>query len=142
MLGLSLDNLKLVLESLSLDDLKLIAKSRGIKGYKNMSGKRLLRALSKPKRDQKKSLRNREQKNLLTQKIKEIEKSLSTFKTYHDHDDAKCIGIRDIGNLFNQSTDKDYYKQIKTKIAFNGNYIEYESNGDKNKIYQLKNILI
>ena len=106
-----------------------------------MSGKRLLRALSKPKRDQKKSLRNREQKNLLTQKIKEIEKSLSTFKTYHDHDDAKCIGIRDIGNLFNQSTDKDYYKQIKTKIAFNGNYIEYESNGDKNKIYQLKNIL-
>ena len=37
MLGLSLDNLKLVAESLSLDDLKLTAKSRGIKSYKNIS---------------------------------------------------------------------------------------------------------
>ena len=40
MLGLkSLDELKLVAESLSLDDSKLIAKSRGIKRYKNMSRK-------------------------------------------------------------------------------------------------------
>ena len=28
---------------------------------------------------------------------------------------------------------KNYYKQIKTKDAFNDNYIEYESKGDKNK---------
>ena len=28
---------------------------------------------------------------------------------------------------------KDYYKPIKTKSAFNGNYIEYESKGDKDK---------
>ena len=33
----------------------------------------------------------------------------------------------------NQSTDEDYYKPIWTKSAFNGNYIEYESKGDKNK---------
>ena len=51
MSGLSLDDLKPVIESLSLDELKLIAKSRGIKGYKNMSDKRLLSALSKPKID-------------------------------------------------------------------------------------------
>ena len=51
MLGLLLDDLKLVLDSLSLDDLKLIAKSRGIKSYKSMSEKRLLSALSKPKID-------------------------------------------------------------------------------------------
>ena len=37
MLGLSLDDLKLILESLSLNDLKLIAKRRGTEGYKNMS---------------------------------------------------------------------------------------------------------
>ena len=36
MLGLSLDDLKLILESLSLNDLKLIAKRRGTEGYKNM----------------------------------------------------------------------------------------------------------
>ena len=46
---LSFDDLKPVIESLSLDELKLITKSRGIKGFKNMSGKRLLSALSKPK---------------------------------------------------------------------------------------------
>ena len=60
-------------------------------------------------------------KDLSTRKIKEIEKSLSALKIYHDHDDAKYIGIRNIGNLFNQSTDKDYDKPIKTKSAFNGN---------------------
>ena len=49
MSGLSLDDLKPVIESLSLDELKLITKSRGIKGYENMSGKSLLSALSKPK---------------------------------------------------------------------------------------------
>ena len=46
---------------------------------------------------------------------------------------AQYIGIRDVGNLFNHSTDKDYFKPIKTKSAFNGNYIKYESNGDKDK---------
>ena len=51
MSGLSLDDLKLFAESLSLDNLKLTAKSWGIKGFKNMSGKRLLSTLSKPKID-------------------------------------------------------------------------------------------
>ena len=48
-------------------------------------------------------------------------------------DDFKHWNIRDIRNLFNQSIDKDYYKPIRTKSAFNGNYIEYESKGDKSK---------
>ena len=81
-----------------------------------------------------------ENKNLSESKTKEIEKnlfeleeSLSRLKKYHDYDDAEYKGIRDVGNLFNQSTDEDYYKPIKTKSAFNGNYIEYESNGDKDK---------
>ena len=31
-------------------------------------------------------------------------------------------------------TDEDYYKPIKTKSAFNGNYVKYESKvGDKHK---------
>ena len=36
-------------------------------------------------------------KNISTQKIKEIEKSLSVIKKYHDHDDAIYIGITDVG---------------------------------------------
>ena len=35
--------------------------------------------------------------------------------------------------MFNQSIDEDYYKPIRTKSAFNGNYIEYENKGDRNK---------
>ena len=81
MSGLSLDDLKLVIESLSLDELKLIAKSRGIKGYKNMSGKRLLSALSKPKIDNERLKKIREDLNKSRHKfskseIKEIRKNL------------------------------------------------------------------
>ena len=39
------------------------------------------------------------------------------------------------------STDEDYYQPIKTKSAFNGNYIEYESNGDKDKHLSVKKCL-
>ena len=92
--------------------------------------------LSKPKneRDFRKDLYKIENK-----KIKEIEKSLklgknlSKLKKYYDYDDIEYRGIRDVRNLFNLSIDKDYYKPIRTNSAFNGNYIEYESKGDKNK---------
>ena len=75
--------------------------------------------------------------NKIEKNLFELEESLSAPKKYHDYDDAKYIKIINVGSLFNQSTDKDYYKLIKNKSAFNDNYIEYESNGDKNK-----NILI
>ena len=87
-------------------------------------------------------------KNLSESKIKEIEKnlfkleeSLSEPKKYYDYDDPEYIGIRDIANLFNQSIDEDCHKPKKTKSAFNGNYIEYESNGDKDKNLSLKKYL-
>ena len=46
-------------------------------------------------------------------------------------------------NLFNQSTNKDYYKPIKTTSVFDNknNYIEYESNGDKDNILSVKEYL-
>ena len=74
--------------------------------------------------------------------LNELEESLSK---YCDYDDPEYRGIRDVGNLFNgiafsQSSDKDYYKSIKTKSAFNGNYIKVKE--IKIKIYYLKNILI
>ena len=81
-------------------------------------------------------------KNFSKSKIKEIEEnllelveSLSKLKKYYDYDDTKYIGIRDVKNLFNQSTDEDYYKTIKTTNGFDNknSYIEYESKGDKNK---------
>ena len=68
-------------------------------------------------------------------------KSLSRLQKYHDYDDAKCKDIRGVGNLFNQSTDEDYYKTVKTKSAFIGNYIEYKSNGGKDKNLSVKKCL-
>ena len=80
-------------------------------------------------------------KNLSKSKIKEIEQNLieleeSLFKlnNYYDHNDIEYKGIKDVANLFNGvSTFEDYYRPTKTKSAFNGNYIEYESKGDKDK---------
>ena len=36
---------------------------------------------------------------------------------------------------------KDYYKPIRNGNAFSSNYIEYESNGDKNKPLSIKEYL-
>ena len=78
-------------------------------------------------------------KNLSKSKIKEIEQNLieseeSLFKLnkYYDYDDIKYEGIIDIENLFNRSTNDDYYKPIKTDSPFNGD-IEHQSKRDKDK---------
>ena len=57
------------------------------------------------------------------------------------NDDAEYKGIRDIENLFGEFNDEGYYEPTKTKDAFNNNYIEYESRGDKNKNLSLKQYL-
>ena len=38
--------------------------------------------------------------------------------------------------------EKDYYKPVRVGNIWSRNYIEYEINGDRNKIYQLKIISI
>ena len=80
-------------------------------------------------------------------KIKEIEKNLlklekrlSKLKKYYDYDDVEYKG-RDVKNLFNLSINEDYYEPIKINDAFNRNYIEYESKGDKNKTLSIKEYL-
>ena len=39
--------------------------------------------------------------------------------------------MRNIQDLFNSSIDEDYYKPTLVKSGYNGNYIQYESKGDK-----------
>ena len=63
------------------------------------------------------------------------------IKKCYAYDDVKYMGIRDVENLFNHSIDEDHYKPVKIKSAFNGNYIEYDSNGDKNKYLSPKEYL-
>ena len=67
------------------------------------------------------------------------------LKKYYDYDDVEYKEIRNVENLFNQTTDEDFYKPIRTISVFDNkiNYIEYESRVDKDqKFYQLKIILI
>ena len=89
------------------------------------------------------------EENLFVSIIKEIRRSLleleeNLFKPrkYYDYDDIEYKGIKNIKNLFDLSIDEDYYKPIITKDAFNGNYIQNESKGDKGKNLSIKNILI
>ena len=83
-------------------------------------------------------------------KIKEIEKNLNELeeglpklKKYYDYDDIKYKGIRDVGNLFSQSIDEDYYKPIKTVDTLDNknNHFEYESKVNKNKNLSIKKYL-
>ena len=86
--------------------------------------------------------------NLSTQKIKEsekhfleLEKNLSELKKFYDHDNMEYKGKRYVRNLLNLSIDEDYYKPIKSNGAFNSNYIEYESKGNKDKTLSIKEYL-
>ena len=70
-------------------------------------------------------------KNLLRQKIKKkeeiifnLEERLSKLSRYYDYDDKKYKRIRDVQNLLD-GFDEDYYRPIKTKSVFDGDYIEY-----------------
>ena len=67
--------------------------------------------------------------------FKELEENLNRIKKDRDldNDDPYYEGIRSIENLFSEDNEEDYYKSIKAKDAFNNNYIEYESRGDKDK---------
>ena len=89
------------------------------------------------------------EKNLFAPKIKETEKNLLELgkdlfisKKYYDYDDTEHKGIRNVRNLFDFSIDEDYFKPIITNGAFNNDYIQYESMGDKSKIYQSNIILM
>ena len=88
------------------------------------------------------------EKNLFESKIKkidrnltELEENLSKTKKYYNYDDTEYKGIRNIRDVFDLSIDKNYYKPILTRGAFNGNYIQYKSRGDKAKDLSIKKYL-
>ena len=81
------------------------------------------------------------EKNLFAPKTKEIRRNLLELeenlfkpKKYYDYDDTKYQGMTDVKYLFELSIDEDYYKPIITNGAFNNNYIQYKSKGNKDKI--------
>ena len=63
--------------------------------------------------------------------LNKLEKRTYGLNKYYDYDHVKYRGIRDIKDLFDLSISEDYYKLIIVNNAFNNNYIQYESKGDK-----------
>ena len=74
--------------------------------------------------------------------FKKLEEDFDRLEKHQcrDNDDLDYKGIRQIENLFDE-INEDYYKPIKTKGAFNNNYIEYESRGDKDKRLSVREYL-
>ena len=60
--------------------------------------------------------------------------SLFIFKT--ENEAINDWIIRDIKNLFKQ--EEDYYKLVIVGNFYRNNYIEYESNGDRNKTLSIE----
>ena len=111
---------------------------RRLKGLENKSGLK-----NKTKKYQEEIEKKHYTKELkkVEQFFKKLEKDFERLEKhrYRDNKHINYKGIRHIENLFDE-INEDYYKPIKTKGAFNNNYIEYESRGDKDKNYLFKNI--
>ena len=52
--------------------------------------------------------------------LDELDKKILKLDKYHDYDDYEYRGIKDIKDLFKLSIDKDHYKPILVKSAYNG----------------------
>ena len=75
--------------------------------------------------------------------IKKLKEDLSKFRKhqYTNNEDLKYKGIKEIKNIFNKINEEDYYEPIKTKSAFNDDYMEYESIGHKDNNLTLEQYL-
>ena len=96
--------------NLSHDEIKQKAKNSGIKNYKSQPVDKLSNILNKTEEAEKK-----------TKAVGDIKKEKS---------DSNKI-LRDIRTLY--ESEEDYYEPVKISSAFNSNYTEYESNGEKDK---------
>ena len=151
------------------DVMQLVAKKRNIKNYKNKSSNRLYKIFKKQSKnkkriddikdelknptyvskseskDIKRTLYNIEKRNIVGSKktkryLDELDKKILKLDKYHGYDDYEYKGIKDITDLFKLSIDKDHYKATLVKSGYNGNYVQYKSQGDK--ILTLKKYLV
>ena len=87
------------------------------------------------------SLTNK-QKNVLkniVRYLKNFKKDLDKLQKY------QCNIIYDLGYLFNEFNEEDYYKSTEVKSAFDGSYMLYEGKGDKDNklaLYEYFDIII
>ena len=110
------------------------------KFYKKKKTEQYFKELEKKnisKKEEKKVKKYYQKQEKNKQYLKELKENLTKLKRYRDYDDWGYKGIRDIESLLGE-INEDYYKPVKTRGAFNDNYIEYESRGDKDKKLSVK----
>ena len=145
----------------SKDIIEFLAKKRNIKNYKSKSSDKLYKIFKKQFKNKKriddirdelkdptynifkselkeikKTLYNIEKRKKISSRktskyLDELDKKILKLQKYHDYDDYEYKGIKNIKDLFKLSIDKDYYKPILVKSGYNGNYVQYESKGDR-----------
>ena len=81
-------------------------------------------------------------KNSKSKTIKnKVKNSEIKAKKYYGYDDIEYKATTDIKSLYDDIDDDDYYKPIKIYNAFNDSYVEYQSDGYKDKILSIKEYL-
>ena len=117
--------------NLQFNELNLTAKSRGIKGYKNMYKDYLIRWRLLSTLNVSGLMKESEtmpDPTKINKTIRKIRKE--------NRDEDKILRILRFWSV----SEKDRCEPVKTVGAFSNNYIEYESNGDKNKSLSVKDL--
>ena len=125
---------------------KEIKKRNTFKSKREEIKKSLVNSLKKnifksKRKEIKKSLMKPSKKKILKSKMKEIKEILydSILDKDEKIEEIKKIDYSPKKNLFKPK--KDSYKPIRIGNAFSSNYIEYKSNGDKDKTLSIKDYL-
>ena len=63
------------------------------------------------------------------------------FRLEKENKAIKVIVLRNIGNLFENEEEKNYYKPVRVSNFWSNNYIERESHGDKNRTLSVEQYL-
>ena len=136
--------------NLALKELKVIAKNRGIKVYKSMSKDKLFSMLNTPEPiKENKTIEDIRKDNSNIDEIINLIKPLFEQEPIKENKTIKNIRkenfnndkiLRDARSLF-ESDNEDYYGLVRIGNAFSSNYIEHESNRDKDKTLSIKEYL-
>ena len=143
-----LEEIKKIKNSLQ-NEIEEIAEMRRIKNYKNMSRQELLIAILKSEQNHTELYKSKSNNTEIeeTRKIfneirikfskselNEIERGLKSKKEQDRRQHAEELkAFKNSLEELREEIQKNYYRPKRTKGAFNHNYIEYESKGDKNK---------
>ena len=143
------------------DIVQLVAKKRHIEDYQNKSNDSLYKIFKKQSKnkeridnireelknplyniskkeskDIKSTLYNIEKTKKISSKkpskyLDKLDKRIFELDKYQDYDDYEYKRIKNIGDLFKITIDKDYYQPKLVNSGYKNNYIQYESKGDR-----------